>query len=625
MGSDHRRPHGFVLGALGAVAAFVIVRLAVGAPFPGATLLLLLACGLALLPFVPRELCTPTRRVAVVPALAIVGLSILLTSASIVGVPLTESTIPLAVFALVCAATVTSTRVDVGQPPRWRPHRELAVGVMLAGVFAVALASSWDIVYPLQVARTDVGHYLLYAEEVASQERLLADDPLAGEEPLYADPAGVGALYGSTLILDGVSSWSLGFGLAVLSAVSVLSVFAAAGALWGGRAGLVAAAAYTVAPIRLDPMYWHGLGTTLALVFVPLVALALALMLRGQRDWRTIGLLAASLVGVAAAHSTTTVVVATFVFVAVVVDLARRLLRRPRSGALRSWWREGLARPVVIAVVAASVAGLGVVAHLRAQAVDLGRPVDFRLLGPDWVDRAAISGYYSWQFLALVGAALALVLSSRRLRSDRGLLSVLALALACIVVNESWRAEFPFEYRRVVYYLAIAMVLLVGAAFLRFRPTLAWVAVWTLALLYVAQLSTGLRLPQRVLAGAEPGPEVVPSLRTFRADLDAGRLPETDLVVTDACLHFAVPYLVRRPTLPAFGERQVGFENRLPLARTASTILRGGASGRELAARLGVGYVVVDPTCVPELQERLGGTVVVENEEVVVLRLRGPA
>jgi hypothetical protein len=529
-----------------------------------------------------------------------------------VGVPLTETSIRLAVLALVASAALIAGRLDPERPTTWRPRRELAVALALAAIVGVALASSWDIVYPLQVRGTDVGHYLLYAEEVAEQERLLADDPFAGEERLFADPPAVGAVYGSFLVLDGVSSWTLGAGLVVLSAISVLSVFAAGGGLWGVGAGLLAAAAYAVAPIRLDPMYWHGLGTTLALVFLPLVVLALGLVYRGRRDRRTIALLALALVGIAAAHSTSAIFTGAFVAVALLLDLVRRVRSSPLSRP------EGVVRPLLTAVAAAFLAGLGVAAHLREQAADLGRPVDPRFLGTDWLDGAAIDGYFSGRFLLLAMLALGLVLSSRRLRGDPALLALLALALTCVLVSESWRADFPFEYRRVVYPFGIALALLLGVAFLRFRPSLAWVAAWVLVLLGVAQLSIGLRLPQRVLAGAGSESASVTGLRDFRVRLDDGRLRDADLLVADACLHFGVAYLVRRPTIPAYGERQVGFVSRMPLARTAATILTGDTEGRELAGRLGVDYAVVDPRCSPGAGDRLDGTLVVANDELEV-------
>ena len=187
----------------------------------------------------------------------------------------------------------------------WAPRSELLALAVLTAVVAFAFASSWDLAYPFQARGTDWGHYLLYADEVEAQQSLLIDDPLAGEDDrVFADPPAVGAVYGSFLILEGISSWTLAWGLLVVSALTVLSVYAAVGGLWGVGAGLVAAGAYAVAPIRLDPMYWHGLGTTLALLFVPLTVLALGLLQRGSRDRRAVGLLAVSLASVAAAHAT---------------------------------------------------------------------------------------------------------------------------------------------------------------------------------------------------------------------------------------------------------------------------------------------------------------------------------
>ena len=227
-------------------------------------------------------------RLAVVPALAVGSFSILLTTVSIVGVRLTEISVRAAVLVLVAALVALGAVVradsEHGGPRRWSARREAAAVALLLAIFAFALASSWDIAYPFQARGTDWGHYLLYADEVSTQEHLLIDDPLAGEDGrVFADPPAVGALYGSLLILDGVSSWSLTAGIVVLSALTVLSVYAAVATLWGAGAGIAAAAAYAVAPIRLDPMYWHGLGTTLALLFVPVVVLALGLLFQTRR------------------------------------------------------------------------------------------------------------------------------------------------------------------------------------------------------------------------------------------------------------------------------------------------------------------------------------------------------
>jgi len=622
------RPPATSVVAVALVALDALMGVA-GGPYVGATVLLLAACGLALLPFLPRELGTPSLQAAVAPALAIGAFAVLLTTTSVVGVPLTEASIRLSVAVLVVGLAVLGALVPRpadASTRAWAPRSELLALAVLAAVVAFAFASSWDLAYPFQARGTDWGHYLLYADEVESQQLLLIDDPLAGEDDrVFADPPAVGAVYGSFLILDGISSWTLAWGLLVVSALTVLSVYAAVGGLWGIGAGLVAAGAYAVAPIRLDPMYWHGLGTTLALLFVPLTVLALGLLHRGSRDRRIIALLAVSLASVAAAHATSALVVAMLVLVAPLVDAARRLLggRSAPGAALRSWWRDGIVRPVLAGIVLTFVVGAGVLAHLLQQSARLGEPVSYRFLGPDWLDRAAIEGYYSWEFLAVVAVALALVLSSRRLRGDPALLAALALGLACVAVAELWRFHVPFEYRRVVYYLAIALVVVVGVAFLRVRPRPAWIAAWVLAFAYVAHVSVGLRLPQRALDGSEPRDPAVAGLTAFRDRLDRGELADGRLV-SDPCLHFAVPYLVRRPTLPAFSERQVGFVDRLRLARKAATILKGGVAGHALAENLGVRYAVADPECEPDLAARLGGAVVLANDRVVVVRLPEP-
>ena len=201
-------------------------------------------------------------------------------------------------------------------------------------------------------------------------------------------------------------------------------------------------------------------------------------------------------------------------------------------------------------------------------------------------------------------------------------LAVASLALACLVVGQTWRLHVSYDYQRVVYYLGVGLVLLVGAAFLWQGARRWWIAAVVLVLVALARSSVGLRLPERVVEFAPRDPAVT-GLVSFRERLDSGALPDTTAIVTDGCLHFAVPYLVRRTTLPAFSERQVGFVDRMPLAREAATILAGGARGRVAARRLGVGYAVGDPACVPDLASRLGGTTVIANSGVVVVRLPG--
>ena len=237
-----------------------------GGPYRGATALLLAACATVLLPLLPVELARISLRLAAAPALAVGSFTILVTTVSTLGIPLTEISIRAAVAVFVVSLAVAGAvlrRPDsLGRPSG---NREAAAVAAVLALAAFSLASAWDVVGPFPPRGTDWGHYFLYADEVERQQSLLIDDPLAGpHSQVFADPVMVGALYGSVLVLDGSLSRSLGAGAAVASAFSTTSVVAAAGGLWGIGAGLAAGALYAVAPIRMDPMYWHGLATALA-------------------------------------------------------------------------------------------------------------------------------------------------------------------------------------------------------------------------------------------------------------------------------------------------------------------------------------------------------------------------
>jgi hypothetical protein len=611
--------------ALALVLLESALRLVIGGPYVGATALLLLACGLALVPFVPA-VDGLALRLAVLPAVAIGSFSILLTSIGTLGITLTETTIRLGVAALVLAGAVLQVRLlePVEAPARSRGRELLAAGAVVI-LAAFSFASSWDVVGPFPPRGTDWGHYFLFADEVERQGGLLLDDPLDGQpDEHFADPPMVGALYGGTLILDGISSRSLGPGVAIASAVSVLAIVAAAGGLWGLAAGLVAGGLYSVAPIRLDPMYWHGLATNLALVFVPLVLLALGLVFRGRRDPATVALLGLALTAIAAAHSTTAVAVALSLVAALVLDAIRAAAaRRGAGGFLRRWWERGAVAPMLAGIAVAAVLGSGVVVHVLRQARSLGEPVDYSFFDPDWLTWNTVEEYLSAEFLLLGAASLLALLAWRPSRRDPALLAVAALLLGSIAASQLWRFEIPFEYRRAVYPFGVAVVLLIGAAAARLATR--WAIAAPLALVvcvYFAHESIGLRLPERLLSEREPTSSAPAALDEVRSRIDGRELPETHLVVADQCLHFIVPYLLRRPTIAAFEAWQVAFRDRLPAARRASVIVRGGPVGRRLADELDAGYVVVDPRCTPDPAPGLGGEIVVQKPDVLVIRLR---
>ena len=251
--------------------------------------------GLRCFPFLPAALRSPSRQLAVLPALALASLSILLSTISIVGIELTEVTIRLAarlvfVLAMAAATTMLRSRTDGGSGSAWSVAARRS-----RSPFSPRCSSSRtrrrSTSHARSCAGADLGHYLLYADEVEAQGS--APDRRSVRGRAGSDlrrPAAVGAVYGTFLILDGISSWPLAHGLARRIARSPCSVCSRPLPRCGERAPAWPLQAPTaVAPIRLDPMYWHGLGTTLALVFVPLVVLALGLMYRGPGDRRAIG------------------------------------------------------------------------------------------------------------------------------------------------------------------------------------------------------------------------------------------------------------------------------------------------------------------------------------------------
>jgi hypothetical protein len=624
--THRQRPSPFAIAAGALLLVDAAVRLLASGPYVGATTLAVIACGLVLVPFLPQELGRPALRLAVVPALAIGTFSILLTTVSIVGIELTELTIraSVAVLVVACAAVELLVRQPAESPRGLDLRREsLAVAAVVA-IGAFSFVTAWDVVGPFPPRGDDWAYYFLYADEVEASGELLVEDRLSASEGLlFSVPPLVGALYGGQLILDGTSSRSLGSGLALASAISALVVLAAVGALWGLTAGLAAGAIAAVAPIRLVPMYWHGLATTLALVFVALVVLALGLMFRGHRDRRTIGLLAFALAAVAVAHPTSGLVVAMLVALALIFDALRLALVRESGGEgfLRRWWRLGITRPVLIGVGAACVVSGGVAVHVLRQLRDLGEPVDFRLFGTGSVTWEVVNAYLTWEFVVLAVAAYVTVLAWRRTRRDPALLAVAALALAGIGASNLWRAHIAFDYPRGLYYLGLALVMLVGVAAARISSRVALAVAGIAVCAYFVHVTVGLDAPDRLRGDRELRSSVPAVLDDVRARMERGELPDARLVVTDRCLHLAVPYVLGRRTIAAVRPRQAGFERLLAATHDAAAVLRGGAAGRRVAAELGVDYVIVTPACSPGVASRIGGELVVSRDDVVVIRL----
>jgi hypothetical protein len=316
------------------------------------------------------------------------------------------------------------------------------------------------------------------------------------------------------------------------------------------------------------------------------------------------------------------VVAALAVVVAAVLDAIRAAMAsRGRGGFLRRWWKHGAIAPLLASAVVAAVLSFGITTHLLRQARRLGDPVDWRFFDPDWLTWGTADEYLSYEFLVLAGVGVVVLALRRHSWRDSALLAVAAVLLASVAASQLWRLEISYEYRRAVFPFGLGLALLMGAALAKVSRW--WIVgpVCLVVCVYFAHETLGLRLPQRLLSEREPTSSAPASLDSVRERIERRELPDTELVVTDQCLHFIVPYLLERPTIAAFEAWQVAFRGRLPAARDARTIIRGGPKGRQLARELGAGYVVVDPRCTPHPAPGLGGIRVVDGDDVVVIRL----
>ena len=208
--------------------------------------------------YVPAELSRPPSVVAVFPALALGSFTILVTTLSTLGVPLTE----LSIRAGGGRASSSSVRRSAVDRAGGRGDTAgCSAGARLAGVAAVLVLARVLVRVvvghrrPVPAARDGLGPLLPLrgrgraAGGPADRGSLLG----ARRDSSSRTPPMVGALYGSVRMLDGVSSARSEPAWRSPRPSPTMSVVAAAGGLWGLGGGLAAGALYAVAPIRLDP------------------------------------------------------------------------------------------------------------------------------------------------------------------------------------------------------------------------------------------------------------------------------------------------------------------------------------------------------------------------------------
>jgi hypothetical protein len=287
------------------------------------------------------------------------------------------------------------------------------------------------------------------------------------------------------------------------------------------------------------------------------------------------------------------------------------LVTGPRRAILRSLLLSGA---LLVAV------GWGVVSHLVAVNRTFGGTQGYQAYLGSKLDLDMVVLDLTWWFSAAAAGCALLALARVRRRPE--LVVPLALLAVLAVLSYAWLVHLPLAYLRMAYYLPVALVPLVadGLASLRGRrgPLLG--------------AAVGIALSALIAVGAWHRAQDVRTFYSFadRASLRgldalAAQLRPNEPVVTDRCWSFLSTWLLHTRTLPALYPEDIQPKAELPRAREAQAVLAGRPAGVALARRLGVRFLVVNPTCVdPDgrpLEPPLVGDPRYVSDHLVVLEL----
>jgi hypothetical protein len=587
-----------IAGAVLVAVEALIALLGSNSP-PLAVLVLLLAPGLALLPLLPaRARADLVTALAAAPALGFAASSIGLITVASIGLPLNGL-----VVRLVAAVLVAVGLALRGEEPELRLAEPLVALGLLAAVGAGLLLQA-RVIHGSPVPGNDWAKYVLYADEIRAHHALLIRNPFWMLGVPFREDPGVPAVYGSYLVMTGQSAAALLHGIWLFAVVAILTVFAFVRALWGAPAGVVAALLWAVLPINQDILGWHGLPNLAALSLLALVLLYTGtLFTRGLSRTEAAGF-GAALLALAAAHRLSLVVglgsLAIMTGAAFVLGGLRRM-----TGA------------VVTAAVAIVVLGGGVAYDLVERQRTFGGTLSYA----DY-KASKLPVVHTAKDLTLVftaAALIALVLCVRRAAHDRALVPVLALLAFTLAGAYAWIVHLPLGYLRMAYYLPLALVPLVAVALAthaRARVTILIGAV--LAAIVFAFAWPAAHNVRFFYGFANPA-----SLRGL--DAVAAQLRPNEVVVTDRCWSFLATWLLHTRTLPALYPVDIQPKAELARANEAHAILDGTPEGRVLAQRLGVRFLLVDPTCPDPNGNALApprvGEPVFTSERLLVLKL----
>jgi hypothetical protein len=588
----------------------LVASLNVRAPWLSLTALVL-APGLALGPMLPARVRTsPVATLACAPGLGLAASSVLLVSLSSAGASLDGEVGRIALAGLVLVGLLLPWP-EADRPPG---RADLPVAGGLLAALALGVVLQQEVIGGDPIPGNDWAKYLLYADEIAARGELLIENPfwMLGV-PFREDPA-VPALYGAFLSLSGEPASVLTHGIWVFAVISILSVFAFTRAFWGDLAGVIAAGLWAVLPISHDILGWHGAPNLAAICLLP-VALAYVTEMaadgsvcrghgRGDLEWGEIIGFALVLVAIAATHRLSALVGGMTLVVVLAVGAARGRAR-------------GIARDLGWTAIVVAALAPGVAYDLIERARTFGGTQGYQAYLTTKVNLGPLVGDLTVVFTVLAVAALALAV--RWSGRDRAIVTLLCLLAVIVALAYSWTLEIPVAYFRMAYFLPLVLAPLVAVALARLlRPLQAVVAGGVAAAAIAAFAWTQAGNVRDFYAFTSSA-----SLRGL--DAVGATLQPGEVVVTDRCWSFQATWLLRTRTLAALEPEDIQPKAELRLARQAREVLDGTPEGLALARRLGVRYLLVDPTCTDARSEPLKppavGTPLFVSKRLVVLRL----
>jgi hypothetical protein len=583
------------------VAVEALIAALGGHAAPLAVVVLLVAPGLALVPLLPerarRDLVTA---LAAAPVLGFIASSVGLITVASVGLPLDGLVVRLVPAAIVAAGLVLRGR----EPPFRLGREEALVAVGLLTAVAAGIALEGRVVKGSPVPGNDWAKYVLYADEIRRHGSLLIHNPFWMLGVPFREDPGTPAVYGSYLVMSGQSATVLVHGIWVFAVIAVLTTFVFVRSLWGAPAGVVAALLWAVLPISQDILGWHGLPNLAALSVLLLMLLYCGCLFADRLSTTEAAGFGLALLALAATHRLSLLVG----LGAVAITLGAAFV----LGELRR-----MAGTIIRAAIAVVVFGGGVAYDLIERQRTFGGTLSYS----DYAE-TKLPVVHTAKDLTLVftGAALiALVVCIRRVARDHTLIPVLAMLAFTIAGAYAWIVHLPLGYLRMAYYLPLALVPLVAVALAglpRARQTIAAGAVLALV---VGAFAWPAAHNVRFFYGF--------ANRTSLKGLDAvaAQLRPNEVVVTDRCWSFLATWLLHTRTLPALYPVDIQPKAELARANEAHAILDGTPEGQVLARRLGVRFLLVDPTCPDPDGNALAppnvGTPAFTSERLLVLTL----